>query len=56
MQEMASNFLKKLWGGGSPQTPLESLRRFATLNGDTTDRGPKLLVKLANTTDSLHLG
>ena len=43
-------------GGGSPQTPLESMRRFATLNGDTTDRGPKLLVKLANTTDSLHLG
>jgi hypothetical protein len=30
--------------------------KFATLNGDTTDRGPKLLIKLANTTDSLHLG
>ena len=38
---------KKFW------PPLESLRRFATLNGDTTDRGPKLLIKLANTTDSL---
>jgi hypothetical protein len=53
MQEMASNFLKKLWGGGKPPDPP---RKFATLNGDTTDRGSKLLVKLANTTDSLHLG
>ena len=47
MQEMASIFFFNF---------LESLRRFAMLNGDNTDRGPKLLIKLANTTDSLHLG
>jgi hypothetical protein len=52
MQEIASNFKKK----SAPQTPLESSHRFATLNGDTTDRGPRLLIKLANTTGSLHLG
>ena len=50
MQEMASNLKKNIL------TSLESSRRFAMLNSDTTDRGPKLLIKLANTTDSLHLG
>ena len=50
MQEMASNLKKIIL------TSLESSRRFAMLNSDTTDRGPKLLIKLANTTDSLHLG
>ena len=49
MQEMASKFLRH-----SQTPPLEC--PFAMLNGDTTDRGPKLLVKLAITTDSLHLG
>ena len=47
MQEMASIFFFNF---------LESLCRFAMLNGDTTERGLKLLIKLANTTDSLHLG
>jgi hypothetical protein len=50
MQEMASNLKKNIL------TSLESLHCFAMLNSDTTDRGPKLLIKLANTTDSLHLG
>jgi hypothetical protein len=50
MQEMASNLKKNIL------TSLESLCRFAMLNSDITDRGPKLLIKLANTTDSLHLG
>jgi hypothetical protein len=51
MQEMASKFLRY-----SQTPPLEGLCPFATLHGDTTDRGPKLLIKLANTTDSLHWG
>ena len=51
MQEMASKFLRH-----SQTPPLENLCPFAMLNGDTTDRGPKLLIKLANTTDSLHWG
>ena len=50
MQEMSSNLKKNIL------TSLESSRRFPMLNSDTTDRDPKLLIKLANTTDSLHLG
>lgn len=50
MQEMASNLKKNI------SDPLESSRHFAMLNGNTTDRGPKLLIKLVNTTDSLHFG
>ena len=52
MQEMASNFFLILGVGACPQTPLESLRRSTVI----LLTGPKLLIKLANTTDSLHLG